>query len=62
MTKRHPCEDETYLTPEEEEELAKFTQEYLDALDKDDKERADELRTAIRDLTTFKFDEKGFWT
>jgi hypothetical protein len=61
MTKRHPCEDETYLTEEEEEQLHNLSKEYVNALEFDDQERARELRQAIKDLMVT-YDDQGFWT
>ena len=58
---RHPDEDAETLTPKEEEELHQLSKEYINALEFDDKERAKELKDAIRDLTTIQLDDKGFW-
>lgn len=58
MTKRHPCEDEEYLTPEEEEELHQLSKELAFCADE---ERAKELRETIKDLLSIQVDDKGFW-
>ena len=59
--KRHPDEDTEYLTPAEEVKLGHLTEEYVDALERDDRKRADELRDAIDEMFRPKTDEYGFW-
>jgi hypothetical protein len=58
---RHPDEDAEMLTHKEEERIAELSKEYLEALEREDNDRLQEIREAITEITTVRLDEGGFW-
>lgn len=56
---RHPDEDAECLDGVKLQELS---ERYIEALDNDEKEIADDLREQIKDMFGVKYDKWGFWT
>jgi hypothetical protein len=60
---RHPDEDAEMMTEQElkEERIEKLQAEWVEAWERDDFKRCEELNEALRDIAQTRYDAKGFW-